>query len=56
MRPAAYEQLSQPESEIVMLISEMLALLGSNSRGGLSDQTAMMLMSVTITNDNVFTY
>jgi hypothetical protein len=59
IRLAAYEQLSHPESEIVTLISQMLAMLAmpeDNSMGGIFAQAAMSLISVTITSENVFTY
>jgi hypothetical protein len=56
MRLAAYEQLSQPESEIAILISEILALLEGNLRRGISVQTAMLLISAMILSGNVFTY
>jgi hypothetical protein len=39
-----------------MLISEMRAMLGGSSMREISVQTAMLLISVTITSGNVFTY
>jgi hypothetical protein len=53
---AAYEQLSHPESGMAILISEMLAMLEGNSRGGISDQVAVLLISVMIMSEYVFTY
>jgi hypothetical protein len=56
MRLAAYEQLSQPESDSAILISEMLAMLEGNLAREISVQTAELVISVTITSANVFTY
>jgi CheY-specific phosphatase CheX len=56
MRLAAYEQISQPESDSSMLISGELGMLEGNLTGEFSVQIAMLLVSEMITSDNVFTY
>jgi hypothetical protein len=53
---AVYEQLSQPESDSAILISEELAMLEGNLAGEISVQTAMLLVSEMMTSDYVFTY
>jgi hypothetical protein len=56
MRPAAYEQLSQPESEIAISVAEVLAMLEVSSMGEIFVQAAVLLISVMMTSANVFTY
>jgi CheY-specific phosphatase CheX len=56
MRLAAYEQLSQPESDSAMLILGELAMLEGNLAGEISVQTAMLLVSEMMTSESEFTY
>jgi hypothetical protein len=56
MRLAAYEQQSQPESNITILISGEPVMLEGNLAGKIFVQIAMWPVSETMTSNNVFTY
>jgi hypothetical protein len=59
MRLAVYEQLSHPESDRAMVISEQLAgqaMPEEGSAGELSVQMALSLISVMLTGEKDFTH